>query len=218
MNAAPTLLRSAPRLPGAPAAALIAGWTHRLRERLFGKGAPEPRHDTAPTPIEPTPSIEPVRVGRAGPASGREPAQAVSGRLQGRVLLVEDDFTNQAVALAILDDLGLDGSLAVNGVEAVQRVAHSEFDLVLMDCRMPVMNGLQATAAIRRLPEGRGSALPIVALTANAMRGDEQACLEAGMNGFVAKPYSRAALAAQLGQWLEADGAAFVDSWLHAQP
>ena len=73
-------------------------------------------------------------------------------------------------------------------------VRDRDFDLVLMDCQMPVMDGFEATAAIRALPEGRGQGLPIIALTANAMQGDEQKCVKAGMNGFLAKPFTLAQL------------------------
>jgi two-component system, sensor histidine kinase and response regulator len=79
---------------------------------------------------------------------------------------------------------------------------------VLMDCQMPVMDGYEATAAIRALPGGRGATLPTVALTANAMQGDEQKCLAAGMNAFLAKPYSLPALQATLARWLPAAPAA----------
>ena len=123
-------------------------------------------------------------------------------RLQGRVLLVEDNPINQVVAKAMLGKLGLQWQLANNGAEAVDLVSGSDFDLVLMDCQMPVMDGYQATAAIRALPGGRGLKLPIVALTANAMQGDEQVCLDAGMNAFLAKPYTLTALHATLAGWL----------------
>jgi CheY-like chemotaxis protein/HPt (histidine-containing phosphotransfer) domain-containing protein len=123
-------------------------------------------------------------------------------RLQGHVLLVEDNPINQGVAKAMLGKLGLQFQLANNGAEAVDLVSTSDFDLVLMDCQMPVMDGYQATAAIRALPGGRGLKLPIVALTANAMQGDEQVCLDAGMNAFLAKPYTLTALHATLAGWL----------------
>ena len=123
-------------------------------------------------------------------------------RLQGRVLLVEDNPINQGVAKAMLGKLGLQWQLANDGAEAVERVRETVFDLVLMDCQMPVMDGYQATAAIRALPGGRGLNLPIVALTANAMQGDEQICLDAGMNAFLAKPYTLTALHATLAGWL----------------
>ena len=129
------------------------------------------------------------------------PARPVGG-LRGRVLLVEDNPINQGVAKAMLTKLGLQWQLANDGSEAVDRVRETGFDLVLMDCQMPVMDGYQATAAIRQLPGGRGATLPIVALTANAMQGDEQTCLDAGMNAFLAKPYTLAQLHATLACWL----------------
>jgi CheY-like chemotaxis protein len=103
--------------------------------------------------------------------------------------------------------------LANDGAQAVERVREAEFDLVLMDCQMPVMDGYQATAAIRRLPGGRGAKLPIVALTANALQGDEQLCVSAGMNGFLAKPYTLAQLHATLAGWLS--GAAQAEDPVH---
>jgi two-component system sensor histidine kinase/response regulator len=131
------------------------------------------------------------------------------GPLQGTVLLVEDNPINQGVAKAMLAKLGLQWQLASDGAQAVDQVREHDFDLVLMDCQMPVMDGYQATAAIRGLPGGRGEKLPIIALTANAMQGDEQTCRDAGMNGFLAKPYSLAELRATLAGWLAgAPGAA----------
>ena len=132
----------------------------------------------------------------------RPSAETAVGKLRGRVLLVEDNPINQGVAKAMLANLGLQCQLASDGLQAVERVRSADFDLVLMDCQMPVMDGYEATAAIRRLPDGRGSTLPIVALTANAMQGDERICLDAGMNGFLAKPYTLAALHATLASWL----------------
>jgi len=138
------------------------------------------------------------------PVEGPRPAkpQASMAGLRGHVLLVEDNPINQGVAKAMLAKLGLQYQLAADGAQAVDRVCRSEFDLVLMDCQMPVMDGYQATAAIRALPGGRGAQLPIVALTANAMQGDEQVCMDAGMNGFLAKPYTLAALHNTLARWL----------------
>ncbi|MDH5538063.1 MAG: response regulator [Rhizobacter sp.] len=123
-------------------------------------------------------------------------------RLQGHVLLVEDNPINQSVAKALLTKLGLKFQLAGDGAQAVDRVREADFDLVLMDCQMPVMDGYQATAAIRQLPDGRGAALPILALTANAMQGDEQLCLDAGMSGYLAKPYTLPSLHAAMSEWL----------------
>jgi CheY-like chemotaxis protein/HPt (histidine-containing phosphotransfer) domain-containing protein len=120
------------------------------------------------------------------------------------VLLVEDNLINQSVAQSMLDKLGLQHEVADDGAQAVRRVRATQFDLVLMDCQMPVMDGYAATAAIRALPDGRGARLPIIALTANAMQGDRQACLDAGMNGFLAKPYTLPSLQAVLQEWLPA--------------
>ena len=132
----------------------------------------------------------------------RRAAETPIAKLHGRVLLVEDNPINQDVAKAMLDKLGLVWTVANHGGEAVDRVREAAFDVVLMDCQMPVMDGYQATAAIRALPGGRAAKLPILALTANAMQGDEQTCLDAGMNGFLAKPYTLAALHATLAGWL----------------
>jgi two-component system sensor histidine kinase/response regulator len=136
------------------------------------------------------------------PLPQRLKPEASSGALQGRVLLVEDNPINQGVAKAMLSKLGLQWRLAEDGAEAVRQVRETDFDLVLMDCQMPVMDGYQATAAIRALPDGRGASLPIVALTANAMQGDEQVCRDAGMTDFLPKPYTLAVLQATLMRWL----------------
>ncbi|MDN3922274.1 response regulator [Roseateles violae] len=107
--------------------------------------------------------------------------------LQGaRVLLVEDNELNQDVALGLLGELGLQVDLVGNGERAVDRVQAGDYDLVLMDLQMPVMDGITATLFIRALPGCAG--LPIVAMTADAMEHDRRRCLEAGMNGHIAKP------------------------------
>jgi len=138
-------------------------------------------------------------------AAGRAPGAAKVG---GAVLLVEDNMINQQLAKAMLVKLGCQVALANNGKEAVEAVRASDFDLVLMDCQMPVMDGYEATSAIRQLPEGRGAKLPIVALTANAMAGDQQECRDAGMDDFLAKPYSLSAFGTMLQRWLPAAAAA----------
>ncbi len=111
-------------------------------------------------------------------------------RLQGcKILVAEDNFTNQEVAKAILDGAGVFVTIVANGEEAVEAVKNGQYDAVLMDVQMPKMNGYQATREIRKLPGGDD--LPIVAMTAHAMKGDEEKCLEAGMNGYVAKPINQ---------------------------
>jgi CheY-like chemotaxis protein len=104
------------------------------------------------------------------------------------ILLVEDNPINQKVASRVLERAGHTVTIAGNGVECLDQVSDREFDLVLMDVMMPEMDGLSATVAIREREQGTDRHLPIVALTANAMQGDREKCLEAGMDGYVSKP------------------------------
>jgi signal transduction histidine kinase/HPt (histidine-containing phosphotransfer) domain-containing protein len=126
--------------------------------------------------------------------------------LRGRVLLVEDNPINQSLAQAMLLKLGLQMSLAVNGLEAVRQVREGGFDLVLMDCQMPVMDGYEATAAIRQLPAERNRHIPVIALTANTMQNDREQCLNGGMDAFLSKPYTLAQLRSVLDRWLPRTG------------
>lgn len=103
-----------------------------------------------------------------------------------RILLVEDNEMNQEVATEFLEQVGVILSIAENGLIALEKLAIQSFDLVLMDCQMPVMDGYQATEALRKKPQF--DSLPIIAMTANAMAGDKEMCLRAGMNAHIAKP------------------------------
>lgn len=105
-----------------------------------------------------------------------------------RILVAEDNRTNRIVALRLLEKQGHFVTLACNGLEAVEKVAEQDFDLVLMDIQMPEMDGFQATAAIREREEVGGKHLPILALTAHAMTGYRELCLSAGMDGYISKP------------------------------
>jgi CheY-like chemotaxis protein len=110
------------------------------------------------------------------------------------ILLVEDNPINQKVASRVLEKAGHTVTLAENGLVALDRVSGRDFDLVLMDVMMPEMDGLSATVAIREREQGTDRHLPIVALTANAMEGDREKCLEAGMDGYVSKPIQMTSL------------------------
>ncbi len=113
-----------------------------------------------------------------------------------RVLLVEDNDVNRAVAVGMLKRLNCACSISVDGCEALDAVRTEAFDVVLMDCQMPVMDGYTATREIRRLEKSSGRPpIPIVAMTANAMKGDRERCLEAGMDDYLAKPVRLAQLA-----------------------
>ena len=120
-----------------------------------------------------------------------------------RILLAEDNFTNQQVALAILKKLGLSADAVANGIEAVNALQTIPYDLVLMDCQMPEMDGYEATTRIRD-PKSRvrNHDVPIIAMTANAMQGDREKCLEAGMNDYIPKPVQPQTLAEVLNKWL----------------
>lgn len=119
------------------------------------------------------------------------------------LLLVEDNPTNQMIAIEILESYGCRVMPAGNGVEAVERASTQEFDLIFMDCQMPEMDGFEATGIIRkREGEKQLSATPIVAFTANAMKGDRDKCLAAGMDDYVSKPVKKEKLAAVLLKWL----------------
>lgn len=123
---------------------------------------------------------------------------------QRRVLLAEDNPVNVEVATAMLDSLGLAVHCARNGAEALQAASQSHYDIVLMDCQMPVMDGMAATAEIRRLErDTKGMrSLPIIAITANALQGDRETCLAAGMDDYLSKPFTQAQLGALLGRWI----------------
>ena len=138
---------------------------------------------------------------------GRSHGDSGSAALRGkRLLLVEDNEVNQEFAVEILREAGAAVDVAGNGREALERMAESTYDAVLMDCQMPVMDGFEATRQIRR--DRRNAMTPVIAMTANAMAGERERCLEAGMNDHVAKPIDVAVLFATLRKWLEPQRAA----------
>ncbi len=165
--------------------------THLLNTilRVLGVGRPELAAHLRPTKTTaPPPAALPAET---------SPSLASSTR----VLLVEDNAVNRKVALKLLEKLGLGADIAVNGLEALQKCEDAEYDVVLMDCQMPELDGLEATRELRRR-EGSVRRLRIVAMTANVMSGDREACLAAGMDDYLSKPIGLRELAAVLARWL----------------
>jgi signal transduction histidine kinase/CheY-like chemotaxis protein/HPt (histidine-containing phosphotransfer) domain-containing protein len=131
------------------------------------------------------------------------PPEGAMQPLAGHVLLVEDNEVNRQVAQRLLTLSGVSFSLAENGQEAVDALAKRSFDAVLMDCQMPIMDGYTATRVLRqREADARGARVPIIAMTANAMAGDREKCLGAGMDDYLSKPLNRALLEQTLRKWL----------------
>jgi CheY-like chemotaxis protein len=146
--------------------------------------APEPESSaSAPRPVAPAPP---------------PPAPAL------RILVAEDNLVNQALVRGLLLRQGHTVTVVANGREAVEANERESFDVVLMDVSMPEMDGLEATALIRRREATRGGRVPIVAMTAHAMKGDRERCLESGMDAYLAKPLSAAELWETLAQLAEA--------------
>ncbi len=198
---------------GADVAALRAALPRSTALVLFAPSAtarvPRPDEGVAvlPRPIRPwklakaiTDSCaDPTRGAHAGPpAPARE-----SAPLDARVLLVEDNPVNRQVASRMLVKLGVTVEFAANGAEAVARCEAGDFDVVLMDCQMPVMDGYEATRVLR----AAGYTTPIIAMTAFAMAGDDRACRAAGMDDYVPKPVSGPVLRAALERWIGRDTA-----------
>ncbi|WP_444848133.1 response regulator, partial [Duganella caerulea] len=132
------------------------------------------------------------------------PTPAPRARKRRKVLLAEDNPVNVEVAGAMLEGLGLEVSRACNGEQALQAEQAGEFDLILMDCQMPVMDGFAATTEIRRREQqrGRGRSVPIIAITANALQGDRESCLAAGMDDYLSKPFTQQALGQTIARWI----------------
>ena len=136
-------------------------------------------------------------------APGSRPAPEAEPVLPAgrRVLLVEDNKVNQSVIAAMLSSLGYEVSVVSDGAQAIHRANTECFAAILMDCRLPIIDGYEATRQIRQLTGG--TALPIIALTANALQGDRETCLLAGMNDYLAKPFKRADLEQILLHWVQ---------------
>jgi CheY-like chemotaxis protein/anti-sigma regulatory factor (Ser/Thr protein kinase) len=132
--------------------------------------------------------VRPQRVDSAGDDGREHGAESGDGPAGLRILLVEDNVVNQKIALRMLQKMQHRVDVADNGAEALEKLSRTNYALILMDVSMPVMDGFEATRLIRRREEKNGRHVPIVALTANAMEGDRERCIEAGMDEYLPKP------------------------------
>jgi signal transduction histidine kinase/CheY-like chemotaxis protein len=151
-----------------------------------------------------TRSLEPPTAARLPSPS---PSRDESGR-KSRVLLAEDNAVNQKLAVRLLEKQGYQVVLANDGEEAVAAVENGGIDLILMDVQMPKMSGLEAATAIRNRERGTARHVPIIAMTANAMKGDKERCLEAGMDGYVSKPIQAGYMLEMIAQFTSSTGEA----------
>ena len=152
----------------------------------------------------------PARIPAHMPARSMEVTRHPSngGHVEWRVLVVEDNRTNQMVAAGMLSLSACHCEFAGNGKEAVEAARRNRYDLILMDCSMPEMDGYEATVRIRSYEDGLGRRTPIVAMTANTQRGDAEKCLAIGMDDYLAKPITLVELRQKLERWLTHGGAA----------
>ena len=150
--------------------------------------------------VERNGSQQPVPGDRPGERPPLEVASTVS--TGPRVLLVEDNLVNQKVAINLLNKIGYPLQVAADGQKALELLDTMHFDLVLMDCQMPVLDGFETTRKIRHAEAGGDRHLPVIAMTANAMEGDRERCIEAGMDDYLSKPISEAAVKSVLKRWL----------------
>jgi two-component system, sensor histidine kinase len=160
------------------------------------------RLDRQPDPVAPPPPIAPAAPAAATTAA-TTPAATTPG-IPAHVLLVEDNRVNLQVGLGMLSRIGCSVETAADGLQALERFAPGRFDLVLMDCQMPGLDGFETTAAIRAREAEGGRRTPVIALTANAIDGDRERCLAAGMDDYLPKPFRLADLRRLVAQWSDA--------------
>ena len=191
-DAVPPELNGEPRVAAIPRQ-FAEGELRAAMLRLLGVSEPATASLVAPAAVDIT--ATPVHI---------ETPKASALPVGGHVLLVEDNAVNRQVAQRLLTLIGISYEIAENGKEALDAIAARTFDGVLMDCQMPVMDGYTATR-IQRQNEGQSSKhIPIIAMTANAMAGDREKCLKAGMDDYLSKPLNRALLEQTLRKWLPA--------------
>lgn len=146
-----------------------------------------------------------MRYGEHSPEPAAPSALCAVPTVRGRILVAEDNLVNQEVILDLLSLDGLEVKIVENGQQAINALNADRYDLVLMDCQMPVMDGFLATVSIRAMEKERGvDPVPIIALTANALQGDRERCLATGMDDYLAKPFKAEELYALLSRWLVA--------------
>jgi signal transduction histidine kinase/ActR/RegA family two-component response regulator len=156
------------------------------------------------TPIPPAIPVAPGPIAKITPPTPENDASATARRAGQRILVVEDNPVNQKIACVVLKKAGWSHEVAEDGRCAVDMASAARFDLILMDCQMPRMDGFEATRLIRTSDGLTPRSVPIVALTANAFEADRQACLDAGMDDFMAKPFKSPELVQRIEHWLTA--------------
>ncbi|GGF45229.1 hypothetical protein GCM10011611_59600 [Aliidongia dinghuensis] len=159
-----------------------------------------PVTDTAPVDLVPEDKTARDKASGGSTAPGASPLPPVASKA-GRILVAEDNAVNQLLVVTLLTDAGYAVDVAEDGTEAVAAVKQQAYDLILMDAQMPNMDGLQATQEIRKLANGRGR-VPIIALTANAMAGDREHYIAAGMDDYLSKPLDAATMLAMVSNWI----------------
>ena len=195
------ILRADPRLRGLKILLCSSSGVGSLKDELIGVEVDGFLHK----PLRHTTLLTRLAELLGGAAEDRSavpsaPAEPAMPARRLRILVAEDNQVNQQVATGLITKLGHRVDIAANGREAVEAICNLPYDLILMDVQMPEMDGFEATAAIRRLNGGRAD-VPIIAMTANAMEGDPQKCLAAGMDDYIAKPVDRRKLANAIGYW-----------------
>jgi two-component system sensor histidine kinase/response regulator len=194
-------IRSLPRIARTLAIVMVTAYS---RNDLLEQAAGVALAGVLEKPVSPSAVLDAIAAAR-GSAPRLARAVPVQARLGGtdtaglRVLVAEDNEQNRRLVLAVLELAGIEAAVAVNGEEVLALLEEERFDLVLMDCQMPVLDGFEATRRLREDP--RFASLPVIALTANAMVGDRERCLAAGMNDHVAKPVDIDALMAVIRAW-----------------
>lgn len=163
-------------------------------EMLMNSQGPPPRHSTPAGAASPDPASR--------PESEHQPSAAPRQGQPLRVLLAEDGMVNQRVAVGLLTARGDQVDTAVDGREAVEMWEQNDYDLILMDAQMPELDGLEATEMIRARERGTAARIPIIAMTAAAMKGDRERCLNAGMDDYVAKPVNPGELYATIDRYV----------------